>query len=221
MRQAGFTLIEILIAVALVGILAGLAVMKFSKQARKARGAEVQAIFAELRNREEQYHLENGVYFSTGANENAVYPANPGAQSKAFTPPVSTSSKRKTSTLSTENRASHWARVNEPPRRRTAQPYTSMFEVGLRPAQELTKINDRDRGRCRSTQETPSRILQPRLPFNPQQPVILRKFKTLGLHPTVVWSFKLMLRRLLKKILPGRLTSISLLIKTKLKVWVV
>ena len=88
MRQAGFTLIEILIAVALVGILAGLAVMKFSKQTRKARGAEVQAIFAELRNREEQYHLENGVYFSTGANENAVYPANPGAQSKAFTPPA-------------------------------------------------------------------------------------------------------------------------------------
>lgn len=85
-RQAGFTLIEILIAVAIIGILAGLAVMTFSKQTRKARGAEVQAIFAELRNREEQYHLENGVYFSTGANENAIHPAAPGAQSQLFTP---------------------------------------------------------------------------------------------------------------------------------------
>lgn len=85
-RQAGFTLIEILIAVAIIGVLAGLAVMTFSKQTRKARGAEVQAIFAELRNREEQYHLENGVYFSTGANEDAIHPDPPGPQSQLFAP---------------------------------------------------------------------------------------------------------------------------------------
>lgn len=86
MRQAGFTLIEILIAVAIVGVLAGLAVMTFGKQTRKARAAEVQAIFAELRNREEQYHLENGVYFSTGADESDTHPAAPGPQAQAFAP---------------------------------------------------------------------------------------------------------------------------------------
>jgi prepilin-type N-terminal cleavage/methylation domain-containing protein len=88
MRQAGFTLIEIMMAVAIVGVLAGLAVMKFGKQARKARGAEVQAVFAELRNRQEQYHLENGVYFNSGANEDAIYPAVLTAQAQAFAAPA-------------------------------------------------------------------------------------------------------------------------------------
>lgn len=86
MRQAGFTLIEIMVTVALVGILAGVAVMKFGKTARKARGAEVHAIFAELRERQEQYHMENGVYFSTGANEGDVHPAAPGTSSHALAP---------------------------------------------------------------------------------------------------------------------------------------
>lgn len=86
MRQAGFTLIEIMIAVAVVGVLAGLAVMKFGAQTRKTRASEVQAVFAELRSREEQYHLENGVYFSTGADESDIHPDTPGPQSQAFAP---------------------------------------------------------------------------------------------------------------------------------------
>lgn len=85
-RQRGFTLLEIMIVVAIVGVLAGLAYMKFGRQVRKARGAEVQAIFAELRNRQEQYHLENGVYFSTGADEDAIFPAAPGLSPQALTP---------------------------------------------------------------------------------------------------------------------------------------
>jgi prepilin-type N-terminal cleavage/methylation domain-containing protein len=83
-RQAGFTLIELMIAVAVVGILAAIAVMKFGRQTRKSRATEVQAVFAELRNREEQYHLENGVYFSTGATEGDVFPAAPGPHSQDF-----------------------------------------------------------------------------------------------------------------------------------------
>jgi prepilin-type N-terminal cleavage/methylation domain-containing protein len=85
-RQTGFTLIEVLITVAIVGVLAALAVMKFGRQTRKSRATEVQAVFAELRNREEQYHLENGVYFSTGADEDSTYPATPAPQSQPFTP---------------------------------------------------------------------------------------------------------------------------------------
>ena len=85
-RPRGFTLIELMIVVAIIGVLAGLAYMKFGRQVRKARGAEVQAIFAELRNREEQYHLENGVYFSTGADETAIFPAAPSGTTKALAP---------------------------------------------------------------------------------------------------------------------------------------
>ncbi|HVV84371.1 MAG TPA: prepilin-type N-terminal cleavage/methylation domain-containing protein [Kofleriaceae bacterium] len=85
-RQSGFTLVELILAVAIVGVLAALAVQKFSKTTRKSRAGEVQAIFAELRNREEQYHLEHGVYFSTGADEDAIYPDTPGPQAQDLAP---------------------------------------------------------------------------------------------------------------------------------------
>jgi prepilin-type N-terminal cleavage/methylation domain-containing protein len=85
-RQRGFTLIEILIAVAIIGVLVGLAVVSFTKQSRKARGSEVQAMFAALRIAQEQYHLENGRYLSTGANEGDIFPATPMKTSQPFTP---------------------------------------------------------------------------------------------------------------------------------------
>lgn len=76
-RQAGFTLLEIIIAVALIGVLAAIAVTSFSKQTRKARGSEVQAMFMALRTAQEQYHLENGQYLSTGSSETDTWPATP------------------------------------------------------------------------------------------------------------------------------------------------
>lgn len=85
-RQRGFTLVEILIAVAIIGVLVGLAVVSFTKQSRKARGSEAQAMFAALRIAQEQYHLENGRYFSTGANESDTFPATPTKTAQPFTP---------------------------------------------------------------------------------------------------------------------------------------
>ncbi|HUQ07744.1 MAG TPA: type II secretion system protein [Kofleriaceae bacterium] len=76
-REAGFTLIEILIAVAIIGILVGLAVVGFSKQTRKARGAEANAMFAAIRTAQESYHLENGTYYSTSASEATTWPTTP------------------------------------------------------------------------------------------------------------------------------------------------
>lgn len=84
-RHGGFTLIEILIAVAIVGVLAGLAIMRFGSQTRRSRASEVNAVFAELRVRQEQYHLENGVYYSTGG-EAAIHPAAPGPRSQPIAP---------------------------------------------------------------------------------------------------------------------------------------
>lgn len=85
--QRGFTLIEILVAVALIGVLAAIAVMSFGKQTRKARGSEVNAMFAALRVAQEQYHVENGTFLTLSpGGENDVFPSSPGPQSQALTP---------------------------------------------------------------------------------------------------------------------------------------
>ncbi len=84
-RQSGVTLVELMIVVAIIGILAAVAVFMFSKSAAKARASEVPAMFAELRIKQEGYHLENGVYLSTGA----YYPRAPAsltADAAAFYP---------------------------------------------------------------------------------------------------------------------------------------
>ena len=85
-RQWGFTLLEIIIAVALVGVLAAIAVTSFSKQARKTRGAEAHGMFTALRVAQEQYHLENGTYFSTGAGESDTWPTAPTKSSQNLLP---------------------------------------------------------------------------------------------------------------------------------------
>jgi prepilin-type N-terminal cleavage/methylation domain-containing protein len=74
--QAGFTLIELMVTVVLIGVLAAIALPSFAGESRKAKGdSEVNAFFAELAVREEQYALENGRYLSTGASESATFPA--------------------------------------------------------------------------------------------------------------------------------------------------
>jgi prepilin-type N-terminal cleavage/methylation domain-containing protein len=74
--QAGFTLIEVMVTVVLIGVLAAIAIPTFAGESRKAKGdAEVNALFAELAVREEQYSVENGVYLATGASETATFPA--------------------------------------------------------------------------------------------------------------------------------------------------
>jgi prepilin-type N-terminal cleavage/methylation domain-containing protein len=75
-RQAGgFTLMELMIVVAIIGILATLAVFMFTKHVAKAKASEVPALFAELKIREQQYHLENEQYLSTGANDDDYFPS--------------------------------------------------------------------------------------------------------------------------------------------------
>jgi prepilin-type N-terminal cleavage/methylation domain-containing protein len=78
--QSGFTLLEIMIVVALIGVLAAIALPSFTRETRKAKGdSEVAAFFGELKIREEQYAVENGAYLSTGTSETNTFPATVGA----------------------------------------------------------------------------------------------------------------------------------------------
>lgn len=84
-RQAGFTLIELMVVVTLVGILAAVALPSFAGESRKAKGdAEVSAFFTELAVREEQYAIETGHYLSTSASEAATFPAAPSRDARAL-----------------------------------------------------------------------------------------------------------------------------------------
>lgn len=75
-NQRGFTLIELMIAVAIVGVLAATAVYLFRQQQTRVEATtEVTAVFSELVIRQEQYRTEGGNYLSTGASESDLYPA--------------------------------------------------------------------------------------------------------------------------------------------------
>ncbi|WP_428263009.1 pilin [Haliangium sp.] len=76
-RQAGFTLIEMMIVVAIIGVLATLAVYAYQRVFNKAEvSAEVNAIFSEFKIRQEEFHAENGTYLSTaGGSESGFLPA--------------------------------------------------------------------------------------------------------------------------------------------------
>ncbi|HBO97719.1 MAG TPA: hypothetical protein DD648_06865 [Candidatus Omnitrophica bacterium] len=61
-RNRAFTFIELIFAVVIVGVLAALAIPRFSHTIEKTRIAEAVNILQTLRDAQEVYNLENGVY---------------------------------------------------------------------------------------------------------------------------------------------------------------
>ena len=66
-RQGGFSLIEMMIVVAIIGILAAIAVPSYISYVQRSRTAEAITFLAEIRQRQEAYRAEFGQYCSVSA----------------------------------------------------------------------------------------------------------------------------------------------------------
>jgi len=72
-RQGGYTLIEILIVVAILGILAAIAIPSYQNSILATNRSVAQAALLDLANRQEQFYLDNRTY--TTDMTNLGYPA--------------------------------------------------------------------------------------------------------------------------------------------------
>jgi type IV pilus assembly protein PilE len=66
-RQTGFTLLELMIAVAVVGILAAVAYPSYTDHIRRGKLAEAMSILADTRTKMEQFYLDNRTYVGADA----------------------------------------------------------------------------------------------------------------------------------------------------------
>jgi prepilin-type N-terminal cleavage/methylation domain-containing protein len=77
-RESGFTLIEMMVTVAVIAILAVIVMPSFSSESRKTKAfSEVQPLFNDLRVRIEQFAQENGKYPPTIGEDTLHPPATP------------------------------------------------------------------------------------------------------------------------------------------------
>jgi type IV pilus assembly protein PilE len=60
--QKGFTLIELMIAVAIIGILAAIAIPNYTEYVKRARASDATGTLADMRIRMEQYFQDNRTY---------------------------------------------------------------------------------------------------------------------------------------------------------------
>jgi type II secretion system protein G len=71
-RMSGFTLIELVIVIAILGILAGIAIPRFLDASATARGARILADMKTMDDALELYYLKTGTYPAIVANANGT-----------------------------------------------------------------------------------------------------------------------------------------------------
>jgi type IV pilus assembly protein PilE len=72
-KQSGFTLIELMITVAIVGILAAIAYPSYTQYVLRGHRAAAQSEMMDIANREQQFMLSNRSYADTTALEGSGY----------------------------------------------------------------------------------------------------------------------------------------------------
>lgn len=83
--REGFTLIELMIVVVIVGVLAAIAIPSFGAYVYRARTAEATGFLAEIRQRQEAYRAEFGQYCDVAPDESLTPSGNPDDTQRAWT----------------------------------------------------------------------------------------------------------------------------------------
>ena len=74
-RGSGFTLIELMVVVAVIGILSAIAYPSYSEYVQRSRIAEATSTLGDMRIRQERYFQDNRTYVSAGTTCGATLPA--------------------------------------------------------------------------------------------------------------------------------------------------